>query len=83
MYGWSLRAPDQNNEDHLGRPRGDHPYMSASVELASRLPVYAERAIFELPIIYINGAKQGFLISIAPGELREPLTIREVEIAMA
>jgi prolyl-tRNA editing enzyme YbaK/EbsC (Cys-tRNA(Pro) deacylase) len=47
------------------------------------LPVYAETVIFELPKIYINGGKQDFLVSIARGQLREALTIREVEIAMA
>jgi Cys-tRNA(Pro) deacylase len=28
--------------------------------------VYAERTIFELPKIYINGGKRGFLVSIDP-----------------
>ncbi len=34
-----------------------------------QLPVYAERTIFDLPRIYING-KRGFLVSIAPGDVR-------------
>lgn len=30
------------------------------------LPVYAERSIFDLPRIYINGGKRGFLVGISP-----------------
>ena len=43
------------------------------------LPVYAERTIFELPRIYINGGKRGFLVSLDPRALRELLPIEEVE----
>lgn len=48
----------------------------------SRLPVYAERTIFELPKIYINGGKRGFLVSIAPQELRRLLPVEEVEASV-
>lgn len=33
------------------------------------LPVYMERSIADLSMIYINGGKRGFLVSIAPAEL--------------
>lgn len=48
-----------------------------------QLPVYTETTIFELPTIYINGGKRGFLVSIEPGDLRKALTIAEVSIAIA
>ena len=48
----------------------------------SRLPVYAERTIFELPKIYINGGKRGFLVSIKPQDLRALLPVEEVEVAI-
>lgn len=48
----------------------------------SRLPVYVERGIFELPKIYINGGKRGFLVSIDPRELRRLLAVEEVEAAL-
>lgn len=48
----------------------------------SRLPVYAERTIFELPKIYINGGKRGFLVSIDPAALREVLGVEEVEVGI-
>ena len=37
------------------------------------LPVYMQRSIEELPMIYINGGKRGFLIGLAPRELRRVL----------
>ena len=48
----------------------------------TRLPVYAERTIFELPVIYINGGKRGFLVSIDPKVLRDVLKAEEVEVAI-
>jgi Cys-tRNA(Pro) deacylase len=48
----------------------------------ARLPVYVERTIFELPKIYINGGKRGFLVSIDPQVLRDVLPIEEVEVAI-
>jgi len=48
----------------------------------ARLPVYVERTIFELPEIYINGGKRGFLVSINPQDLRALLPVEEVEVAI-
>ncbi len=48
----------------------------------AKLHVYAERTIFELPVIYINGGKRGFLVSIDPKVLREVLHAEEVEVAI-
>jgi Cys-tRNA(Pro) deacylase len=47
------------------------------------MPVYAERTIFELPKIYINGGKRGFLVSIDPQALRAVLNVEEVEAMKA
>jgi Cys-tRNA(Pro) deacylase len=47
----------------------------------ARLPVYVERTVFELPKIYINGGKRGFLVSIDPQALRATLPVQEVEVA--
>ena len=35
----------------------------------SPLPVYVERSILDLPLIYINGGKRGFLVSLPPAAL--------------
>ena len=48
----------------------------------AHLPVYVERTIFELPAIYINGGKRGFLVEIVPGVLRKLLPTTEVEVAI-
>jgi Cys-tRNA(Pro) deacylase len=48
----------------------------------THLHVYAERTIFELPQIYINGGKRGFLVSIDPQVLKEVLHAEEVEVAI-
>jgi Cys-tRNA(Pro) deacylase len=48
----------------------------------TRLHVYAERTIFELPKIYINGGKRGFLVSIDPRVLKEVLHAEEVGVAV-
>ena len=44
------------------------------------LPVYAEKTIFDLAMIYINGGKRGFLVAIDPSDLRRALTILEVNV---
>ncbi len=47
------------------------------------MPVYVERTIFELPKIYINGGKRGFLVAVDPKALRGLLPIKEVSVAVA
>jgi len=46
------------------------------------LPVYAERSIFALPRILINGGKRGFLIEIDPAVLKKVLHAVEVDVAV-
>lgn len=48
----------------------------------TRMPVYAERTIFDLEKIYINGGKRGFLIEIVPSVLKEILSPEKVEVAV-
>jgi Cys-tRNA(Pro) deacylase len=36
-----------------------------------KMPIYAERSILELPKIYINGGRRGFLVGIDPKELNK------------
>ncbi|HTK37970.1 MAG TPA: aminoacyl-tRNA deacylase [Pyrinomonadaceae bacterium] len=46
------------------------------------MPVYAERTIFQLDRIYINGGKRGFLIEIEPSVLKTVLSVQEVEVGI-
>ncbi len=47
------------------------------------LPVYAERTIFQLPTVYINGGKRGFLVELSPTDLKRALTVSEVDVAQS
>lgn len=46
----------------------------------TKMPIYAEKSIFDLPRIFINGGKRGFLIEIAPQVLRNVLKVEQVEV---
>ncbi|MGB8511095.1 MAG: Cys-tRNA(Pro) deacylase [Pyrinomonadaceae bacterium] len=48
----------------------------------ARMTTYVERTIFELPKIYINGGKRGFLVEIEPQALRILSPLEEVEVAI-
>ena len=47
-----------------------------------RMPVYMERSILELPTIYINGGRRGFLVGLAPAELVRTLAPVPVTVAL-
>ena len=47
----------------------------------SKLQVLAERTIFDLPSILINGGKQGFLLRMDPRDLKKALSITEADAA--
>jgi Cys-tRNA(Pro) deacylase len=47
------------------------------------IPIYLERSIAALPLIYINGGKRGFLVSLAPTELIRALAPILVDAATA
>ncbi|EMR73211.1 ybaK/ebsC protein [Thaumarchaeota archaeon SCGC AB-539-E09] len=46
------------------------------------LPVYVEETVLQLPTIYINGGRRGFLIEIAPSDLLKVLKPTPVNVAM-
>jgi Cys-tRNA(Pro) deacylase len=46
------------------------------------LPVYVERTILELPRIYVNGGRRGFLVSLAPVDLGRVLSPTPVDVAI-
>jgi len=50
--------------------------------LRKAMPVYAEKSIFDLEKIYINGGRRGFLVGIAPGEILRTLNATQVECAL-
>lgn len=47
-----------------------------------KMPIFAERTIFDLERIYINGGKRGFLVEIDAAVLRTALKIEEVAVGI-
>ncbi len=50
--------------------------------LKTEMPIYAEKTIFDLPRIFINGGKRGFLLAIEPRVLKEVLPVEEIKAAV-
>ena len=46
------------------------------------MPVYLEASILDLPRIYINGGKRGFLVELAPTEVQRLLQPTLVQVAI-
>ena len=47
-----------------------------------QIPVYLEKSILNLPLIYINGGSRGFLVGIHPHDLVRTLSPTIVEVAL-
>lgn len=45
------------------------------------MPVYVERSILALPLIYINGGRRGYLVSVTPAVLTDALGAKPVDCA--
>ena len=46
-----------------------------------KMPVYMERTVLDLPLVYINGGRRGFLVGIHPHDLLRVLQPRLVQVA--
>ena len=46
-----------------------------------KLPVIIERSILDLPAIYINGGRRGFLVRLSPSDLVKTLDPTPVDVA--
>jgi Cys-tRNA(Pro) deacylase len=46
------------------------------------LPVYVEKSILDLPLIYINGGRRGYLVGIDPRDMLRTLQPKVVEAAL-
>ena len=47
-----------------------------------RMPVYVEKSVLELPVMYVNGGSRGFLVGMAPSELVRVLGPTAVEVGI-
>ena len=46
------------------------------------MPIYMEGTILDLPKIYINGGRRGFLVGIHPGDVARILSTVPVRVAI-
>ena len=46
------------------------------------MPVYVEKTIFDLPRIYINGGRRGFLVGIDPAQIGRVLAVTPFEAGL-
>jgi Cys-tRNA(Pro) deacylase len=44
--------------------------------------VFLERSVLDLPVIYINGGRRGYLLGMAPAEITRVLSPKLVEVAI-
>jgi len=69
-------APD-TAERHSGYQVGG----TSPFGLRKPMPIYVEESILELPRIYINGGKRGFLVGLGPKDLARVLKPVPVRVA--
>jgi Cys-tRNA(Pro) deacylase len=48
----------------------------------TKMPVYMQRTLLDLPLAYINGGKRGFLVALPPSQIRELLDATPVDVAI-
>jgi prolyl-tRNA editing enzyme YbaK/EbsC (Cys-tRNA(Pro) deacylase) len=46
------------------------------------MPVFVERTVLELPTIYINGGRRGYLVGLSPSVLTALLQATPVDCAL-
>lgn len=71
-------CPPETAERHSGYMVGG----TSPFGLRKPLPVYIEASILELPKIYINGGKRGFLVGLPPQDLVRILKPTPVYVAI-
>lgn len=47
------------------------------------LPIFIEKSILSLPLIYINGGRRGYLVGVNPNDIAKALKPMIVEVALA
>lgn len=51
--------------------------------LRKEMPIFVERTVLALPLIYINGGRRGYLVGIEPRVLTDVLKAQRVDCALA
>jgi Cys-tRNA(Pro) deacylase len=50
--------------------------------LRKPMPIYMERSIRDLPRVYVNGGRRGFLVGLAPADIERALAPQLVDAAL-
>lgn len=62
---------------HTGYPVGG----TSPFGMRKPLPVYVERSVLDMPYLYINGGRRGFLLRIRAGDLLKAVNPTPVDVA--
>ena len=46
------------------------------------MPVYLERSVLDLPLVYVNGGSRGFLVGVDPKALARLVNATPVDVAI-
>ena len=77
-----VKAIEPATADRAARSTGYQFGGTSPFGLKTEMPIYAERTIFELDRIYINGGKRGFLVEMDPKVLRDVLGAVDVSVGI-
>lgn len=66
-----------------GRHSGYQVGGTSPFGLRKPLPVYIEESVLELPKIYVNGGKRGYIVGLEPKDLVRVLHPRPVRVAIS
>ncbi len=80
MIGVKTIAPC--NPDTANRHSGYTVGGTSPFGTRKKMPVYLEQTILELPKIYINGGRRGYLVGIAPHEVVRVLSPKLVKVGI-
>ena len=78
-----VRAIVPCNPDTANRHSGYVVGGTSPFGARKKMPVYMEETILELPKIYINGGKRGYLVGIAPREAARILSPKLVKVGIS
>ena len=78
-----VKAISPCNPDTAGKHSGYQVGGTSPFATRKTMPVYMEASIAELPLIYLNGGKRGFLISVSPQVVIDLLRPTLVEVGIA
>ena len=79
ILGVKKIGPSANPRKHSGYMIGG----TSPFGTRRAMPVYMEETVLDLPKIYINGGRRGYLVGIAPDVLVKLLQARPVHCALA